>query len=222
MTSEVLRKPIVISSSVHFLIAGTVLVFSLFHYQAPQIKKIEFTVIKQEEPKALSKPIEEKPIALQPIAKKIEAKPRAVFGLNKNTLTANSTDSSETAVTVKQGNTMAKAQDTEKLNPEDESALPNPTDEFLVSSMPVLLSEVRIPYPKQAREANVEGPVVMDLLIDAEGKVRNVVLINGPGYGLNEAALQAVQSFKFKPAKVDNQSVAVKIRYTYRFVLETK
>jgi TonB family protein len=221
MKTEVLRKPIVVSSLIHLVIVGAIFGLLLFRYHSPVIKKIEFTVVRPAEPKVLSKPIEEIQIA-PPLAKKIETKPRAVFGLNKNTLTTSRSDSPDTSVVVKEGNTIAKAQDTEKLNPEDETALPNPTDEFLVSSMPILVSEVRIPYPKQAREANVEGPVVMELLIDADGKVRKVELISGPGYGLNEAAVLALQTFKFKPAKVDNQSVAVKIRYTYRFVLETR
>jgi protein TonB len=221
MTSEILRKPIFISSSVHLLLAGVVAMVSLFNYQNPLPKKIEFTVIRPDEPKVVSRPFEDKPIT-QPLAKKIETKPRAVFGLTKNTLTATATEATDTSVVVKEGNTIAKAQDNEKLNPEDQDSLPNPTDEFLVSSMPILVSEIRIPYPKQARDANVEGPVVMELLIDADGKVRKVVLISGPGFGLNDAALQAVEAFKFKPAKVDSQNVAVKIRYTYRFVLETR
>jgi TonB family protein len=215
MTSEIFRKPIFISSSFHFLFLGIIAFATLFRFQN-QIsipKKIEFTVITSDEPKAFSRPIEER---------KVETKPRAVFGLNKNTLTAEKVSSSEISVVVKQGNTMAKEQDDEKLKPEDQDSLPNPTEEFLVSQMPVLVSEVRIPYPQQAREAGVEGPVVMELLIDADGKVRKVLLISGPGYGLNEAALKAVENFQFKPAKVDDQSVAVKIRYTYRFVLETR
>jgi protein TonB len=100
--------------------------------------------------------------------------------------------------------------------------LPSPADEFLVTSMPVLVSEVRIPYPEEAKKAGIEGPVVMDLLIDEQGKVRQVSLIKGPGFGLNDAALAAIKSFLFRPARIKDQSVAVKIRYTYRFVLENR
>lgn len=216
---EFSRRPIVISTSAHFIL---IIPFLLMHaFQGKKIisKKIDFTVI-QQEPKALTRPIEEKP-ATPSVAKKIEAvTPKAVFGLNRNALTTS--NEGDSALTLKQGNTVAKEQDQEKLLDDDPSSLPNPTDEFLVTSMPVLISEVRIPYPKQARDANIEGPVVMELLIDAEGKVRNVILISGPGYGLNEAAMEAVYGVKFKPAQIDQQAVAVKIRYTYRFVLETR
>ncbi len=214
------RQPLVISASAHLIFVVLFLLTYGFQEKKILTKNVEFTVI-QQEPKALTRPIDDKPVA-PPVAKKIEAlKPKAVFGLNRNALTT-SQESTESAVTLKQGNTVAKEQDQEKLMEDDPSSLPNPTDEFLVTSMPVLISEVRIPYPKPARDAGIEGPVVMELLIDAEGKVRNVTLISGPGYGLNEAAMEAVHGIKFKPAKIDQQAVAVKIRYTYRFVLGGK
>ena len=117
---------------------------------------------------------------------------------------------------------MAKEQDNLKLDPNDLDSLPIPADDFLVSSMPQLMSEIRIQYPDEAKKAGIEGPVVMDLLIDAQGSVRQVSLIKGPGFGLNEAALAAIKDFKFRPAKIKDQAVAVKIRYTYRFVLENR
>lgn len=217
--AEFSRRPLFISTSAHLLFV--LLFLFTYAFQGKKIlpKRVEFTVI-QQEPKALTRPIEDQLLS-PPVAKKIEAiKPKAVFGLNRKALTT-SQESAENSATLKQGNTIAKEQDQEKLMDEDPSALPNPADEFLVTSMPVLIAEVRIPYPKAAREASIEGPVVMELLIDAEGKVRNVTLISGPGYGLNEAAMEAVHGIKFKPAKIDQQAVAVKIRYTYRFVLET-
>lgn len=219
---EYMRKPLVISTFWHGLVV--LLIFTLWLVQNKKhlSKKVEFTVIAPSEPKVFTKPLDDKPVA-QPLAKKIESvKPRAVFGLNRNALTTSADAATENSVVLKEGNTLAKQQDQEKLNIEDPSSLPVPTDEFLVTSMPVLVSEVRIPYPKSAREANVEGPVVMDLLIDIEGKVRSVTLVSGPGFGLDDAAMNAVRGFQFKPAKLEAQSVAVKIRYTYRFVLETR
>lgn len=213
-----LRRPLIISTSAHLILIIPFLLLYLLQGKKVLTQKVNITVI-QSEPTSFTRAIEDKPV-MPPVAKKIETvKPKAVFGLNRNAL---STESSDSPVTLKQGNTVAKEQDQEKLMDDDPSSLPNPTDEFLVTSMPVLISEVRIPYPKQARDANIEGPVVMELLIDSEGKVRNVVLVSGPGYGLNEAAMEAVYGVKFQPAKIDQQSVAVKIRYTYRFVLETR
>jgi protein TonB len=160
------------------------------------------------------------PRALPPQARAIE-KPkeapipkRAVFGASRRSIT------SDEGLTTKAGNTVAKTPDSEKLNSDDDDQLPIPTEEFMVSEMPTLLNEVRVPYPEEARKKRIEGVVIMDILVDAQGRVRQAVLVSGPGEGLNEAALQAIKSFQFKPARVEQQPVAVRIRYAYRFLLE--
>ena len=148
---------------------------------------------------------------------KAEVKARAVFGVSPKSLQA--TDD-RPGIEVKAGNTVAKAMDNEKLNADDPDALPIPTDDYLVSSMPKLISDFRLPYPEEAKRKSIQGSVLFDILIDATGKVRDVKLLSGPGYGLNEAATQAVQQLKFSPAQAQGQAVAVRIRYAYRFVLE--
>jgi TonB family protein len=60
----------------------------------------------------------------------------------------------------------------------------------------------------------------MNLLIDESGKVRDVSLIEGPQTDLNAAAMAAAKGFQFTPALIQKKPVAVRIRYTYRFVLE--
>ena len=142
------------------------------------------------------------------------SKVRKIFGLRKNSLT---TDDGA-AVAIKTGNTLATAVDQTKMKPGEES-LPTPIDEYLVTSMPKPVKEFRIPYPPEARAQNIEGVVVMDILVDEKGDVREVLLVDGPGYGLNEAAVSALKQFKFTPAFIDQQPVAVRLRYGYRFVL---
>lgn len=143
---------------------------------------------------------------------------RAVFGASRKAIMDSTGDPN--AAAVKAGNTVAKTPDSEKLRDDDADSIPIPVEEYLVTAMPILESEFRIPYPPEAKKARVQGRVVMDLLIDSEGKVRQASLVEGPGYGLNEAALQAIQNFKFRPAKIQDRVVAVKIRYAYNFVLE--
>jgi TonB family protein len=141
---------------------------------------------------------------------------RQVYGLNRNSYT----DDKAGTVDAKMGNTIAKQADTEKLNALDSDSLPVPTEEYLVSEMPRVLTEIRPVYPKEAKEKGIEGPVTLDILIDESGKVRQAVILSGLGYGLDEAALKSIFQFKFYPAKVDGKSVAVRIRYILRFVLE--
>jgi len=143
-------------------------------------------------------------------------KARAVFGVSRKAVLSDS----PSAVAVKPGNTVAKENDDETLRADDPDSLPNPVEEFLVSSMPGLVDEVRVPYPPEARKQGLQGPVVMDILIDANGKVRDAKLLSGPGPSLEQAALAAVRNFQFRPAQVQGKAVAVRIRYAYRFVLE--
>jgi protein TonB len=140
--------------------------------------------------------------------------PVPVFGLSNQTLK----DSSST-VEVKAGNTIAKEIDNLKALNDD--ALPIPTDEFLVTQMPRIKKEIRAQYPEAARNARIEGPIVLDLLINANGAVVDVKVVSGLGYGLDEAAVNAIKLFEFEPARVQDQKVAVKIRYTYRFELRS-
>lgn len=88
-----------------------------------------------------------------------------------------------------------------------------------VTRFPKVTREIKASYPEEAKAAGVDGPVVMEILIDPTGKVREVKLISGPGYGLNESAVKAMKEFEFTPALKDTSAVAVKIRYTYRFKL---
>ena len=143
---------------------------------------------------------------------------RQVFGASRKSLTS---ENPQTGVDVKAGNTVAKAPDLEKLRPEDADSLPIPAEEYLVSQMPVLIGDFRVPYPPEAKKAGVTGAVILDLLIDQSGGVRQVTLVDGPGFGLNEAAVDAARRLKFKPARIQEQPVAVKIRYAYRFVLDS-
>lgn len=181
-------------------------------------QKVDFEVL--EYPKLATSSLQIKQPPKDQVKPPPQEAPRAVFGVSRNAITAS--DNAQDAAQIKQGNTVAKADDNLKLDKSDADQLPIPTDDFLVTSMPRLKAEVRIPYPEQAKKAGVEGPVVMDLLIDEQGRVRQVNVVKGPGFGLNEAALAVAEKFEFTPGRVADKAVAVKIRYTYRFVLENR
>ena len=89
-----------------------------------------------------------------------------------------------------------------------------------LTQKPKVLKEVKAQYTDEARAKAIEGLVVCDLIIDENGKVRSVILVQGLGAGLDEAAQQALKSFEFLPAKIGDKKVAVKIRYKYRFQLQ--
>ncbi|MNJ91354.1 Gram-negative bacterial tonB protein [compost metagenome] len=88
-----------------------------------------------------------------------------------------------------------------------------------VSRFPKVKKEVKASYPEEAKKARVDGPVNLEVLIDRKGVVREVKVLSGPGFGLNESAIEALKQFEFQPARRGDEPVAVKIRYTYRFKL---
>ncbi len=88
-----------------------------------------------------------------------------------------------------------------------------------VTESPRLQHEVKVNYPPEAKRAGVEGVVELKLLISEKGKVEKVEVIKGPGFGLNEVAAKAAQEFLFSPAKIKTETVAVRIIYKYKFVL---
>ncbi|KFE69048.1 energy transducer TonB [Hyalangium minutum] len=101
-----------------------------------------------------------------------------------------------------------------------EYAAPKYTPIYQVDSEPKVASEVKIPYPEEARRAGIEGTVTLSITIDPEGKVVAAKIISGPGYGLNEAARDAIKRFRFKPAIKGGEAVSTEMKYAYTFLLD--
>ncbi len=78
---------------------------------------------------------------------------------------------------------------------------------------------VRPAYPPQAVAAKVEGKVRLELMIDEQGTVKTARVLRGLGYGLDEAALDAAQRTRFRPATRCAQPVAAPFVMAMRFVL---
>jgi periplasmic protein TonB len=87
---------------------------------------------------------------------------------------------------------------------------PPPTREKPVAfeESPELLSMQPVDYPSIAREAGVEGTVLIRALVGIDGRVKQMNVLQGV-VGLNEAALAAVKTAVFKPARKDGKPVAV-------------
>ena len=184
--------------------------------------KIEFRVI--EKPKVSKEsnivPLKSKPIKIRPIKKKKikkrRIKPRKVYGVSRKTIKTED----KSAPIVKAGNTIAKKVDKKVLRKSDEQSLPIPQEEYLVTTMPKIIEEFRVPYPETAKKENIEGKVILEILVDGKGNVRKATVLSGPSEDLKRAALEAIFKFKFRPARIGDQNVAVVIRYGINFVLE--
>ena len=91
--------------------------------------------------------------------------------------------------------------------------------DFGSATGPAFLRRVMPVYPAQARRLGQEGRVVLRLTIDARGNLLKVVVLQGPGFGFEEAAVEAVKRSSFRPAMVNGQAVASSARLPIRFAL---
>jgi TonB family protein len=74
-------------------------------------------------------------------------------------------------------------------------------------------------YPLLAQHMNVQGSVVLQALIGADGAVQNLRVLNGPPI-LVSAAQQAVREWRFKPIVQNGQAVESKATITVNFSIK--
>lgn len=79
----------------------------------------------------------------------------------------------------------------------------------LGAGRPEVIRKVTARTTESARRAGVEGTVILEVVIDSEGCVRSPRVLKGLPLGLNEAAVAAVQSWLFTPARLNGRPVAV-------------
>ena len=120
------------------------------------------------------------------------------------------------------GNTLYGKTEQKAADPSEVKAYSAPryTPIHMVDSEPSVASEVKVPYPEEARRAGVEGTVVLSITVDDRGKVVSARIVSGPGYGLDEAARDAIRQFKFKPAIKNGEAVSTELKYSYTFLLD--
>ncbi|HEY1086463.1 MAG TPA: TonB family protein [Archangium sp.] len=81
-------------------------------------------------------------------------------------------------------------------------------------------SEFKPPYPPDAKSNDIEGTVRLRVKIDAAGVVQEVSIVSGPGYGLNEAAREAMKKYRFKPAMKHGEPVGYELLYNFTWLLD--
>lgn len=86
-------------------------------------------------------------------------------------------------------------------------------------SAPRLVYTTEPEYSKQAKDAKYEGVCVLWMIVDTDGKVRDIRVARSLGLGLDEKAIEAVKTWRFEPAKKDGQPVSVAINVEVNFHL---
>jgi TonB family protein len=74
-------------------------------------------------------------------------------------------------------------------------------------------------YTDLARTAKYRGTVELSLVVTKDGVVNSVLVLKGAPFSLTQKAIDAVQKWKFKPAKSHGQSVPVRVPVDIEFQL---
>jgi TonB family protein len=81
-----------------------------------------------------------------------------------------------------------------------------------------LLARVEPEYPEAAREQKIQGTVVLEVHIAADGDVQDVQVVSGQPV-LAQAASEAVKQWKFKPQQVNGSPAEMQTKVTLNFRL---
>ena len=87
------------------------------------------------------------------------------------------------------------------------------------ASLPVCVFCPSPDYTDLARTAKYRGTVELSLIVTKDGVVNSIVVLKGAPFLLTQKAIDAVQKWKFKPAKLRGQSVPVRVPVDIEFQL---
>ncbi len=95
----------------------------------------------------------------------------------------------------------------------------------VVEQMPELIGGMKelqscVNYPEMARRAGIEGRVIVQFIVNEQGKVEEPRVMRGIGGGADEEALRCVQQAEFKPGRQRGQPVRVQYSLPVVFKLQ--
>lgn len=86
-------------------------------------------------------------------------------------------------------------------------------------SAPTMITAPDPEYTEEARLAKTQGKCILWMIVDEDGKPRNIKVVRGLGFGLDAKAVEAVQQWRFQPAVKDGKPVNVQISVEVGFHL---
>lgn len=90
----------------------------------------------------------------------------------------------------------------------------------LIGGQQAIYDELR--YPIAARQAGVQGRVIVQFVVDENGNVINPQVLRSPHSLLSEEALRVIQLAKFTPGRQRNRPVKVQMALPITFRLESR
>jgi TonB family protein len=92
-----------------------------------------------------------------------------------------------------------------------------------LDSLPVVIKEQKVEWPRTARFSKRQGVVIVQATVDADGLVEDVTILRADDedFGIPEAVMDAVMQYRFKPGVKDGVRVKTYATVTkaYRFIV---
>jgi protein TonB len=91
----------------------------------------------------------------------------------------------------------------------------------LYTSAPVVLHKVDPQYTEQARNAHIQGTVVLYTLVGTDGRAHDIRVIRKLGFGLDEKAVACLEQWEFRPGLKNGEPAAVAASVEINFLLDS-
>lgn len=75
-------------------------------------------------------------------------------------------------------------------------------------------------YTEEARAGRIQGIVILQAIIDEEGRVTHARVVKGLPMGLSESAVETVETWTYTPAISEGKPIAVYYNFTINFSLQ--
>lgn len=89
------------------------------------------------------------------------------------------------------------------------------------ATTPRAMRKVNPSYPEKARRSRKEGTVTLGLMVNKDGSVSGVHVVNGVDKEIDQAAVDAVSQWRFDPGTYQGNAVDVDLTVTVNFRLNT-
>jgi protein TonB len=91
----------------------------------------------------------------------------------------------------------------------------------LIMARPLYRKNPPPQYPKRARRKGYEGTVILEVLVDEKGTVKDLKVFESSGYKLlDKSAISSVQKWLFTPGTKDGDAAGMWVRIPVRFKLK--
>ena len=105
--------------------------------------------------------------------------------------------------------------------PKQKGSLDPPAFTHISYTLPIYLENPAPEYPKFAERRGYQGTVILDVLVNKDGKTGSIQLSKSSGYEiLDRAAIRGVREWLFHPAKRGDELVDAWVKIPIKFRLE--